>query len=119
MRARHCECVRHGLMVLLFSRSKTHTMGTASVPGQRRDEFGIIPRVIFQLFDMMAEKSSTHTYLLSASFLEIYNDEIFDLLCPIPRGDKSRPMPIIKEGRGDKIEVDNVVKLDLKSAEET
>ena len=46
-------------------------------------------------------------------------DEIFDLLCAIPRGRADRPIPQIKEGRHDKIEVENIVKQEVKGAEET
>jgi len=47
------------------------------------------------------------------------SDEIFDLLCTIPRGRADRPVPQIKESRNDKIEVENIVKAEVKSAEET
>ena len=48
-----------------------------------------------------------------------HSDEIFDLLCTIPRGRADRPVPQIKESRNDKIEVENIVKAEVKSAEET
>lgn len=173
-------------------------MGTASSSGMQAEQYGIIPRVINELFELIKKRENTHTYVLSLSFLEIYksvpphavaactgmerapwtvdrgpwtgagaegavstrahcgmssppppirpdptcvslpvclsaavvpsstalsvlctSDEIFDLLCTIPRGRADRPVPQIKESRNDKIEVENVVKAEVKSAEET
>ena len=94
-------------------------MGTASSAGKAQDDWGIVPRVIHQLFEMMKQKDATHTYLLSCSFLEIHHDEIIDLLCTIPRGRADRPIPVIKEGSADRIEVAHIVKQEVKSYEET
>merc|ERR1719347_2308917 len=60
---------------------KTYTMEGG--PGIEEDETqcGVIPRTIRQIFDIknkMVEKS--WSYKLTASFLEIYNEEIRDLL---------------------------------------
>jgi len=98
---------------------KTHTMGTSSSAHLSPEEYGIIPRVIHELFDLMKSRESSHIFLVNVSFLEIYNDELIDLLCTIPRGRPDRPVPHIKEGRGDKIEVENIVKCEVKSVEET
>jgi kinesin family protein C1 len=56
---------------------KTHTMfGTGS-------DSGIIPRSIAQILDTVEEaKENNWEYALEASFLEIYNETIFDLLTP-------------------------------------
>jgi hypothetical protein len=52
------------------------------------------------------------------------SDDIFDLLCLIPRGRPDRPVPVIKEGRrddggGTSIEVDGMVKAEVKTVTET
>ena len=54
---------------------KTWTMGSASSAGVPKEDLGIIPRVIYQLFDSMKANEKTHTYLLNISFLEIYNGQ--------------------------------------------
>jgi len=48
-------------------------MGTSSCQGLPKEDLGIIPRVIFQLFELMKSKEKTHIYMLNLSFLEIYN----------------------------------------------
>lgn len=41
---------------------------------------GIIPRTIQNLFDKITTQSSTRTYSVYCSYLQIYNERIFDLL---------------------------------------
>ena len=41
---------------------------------------GIIPRTIQNLFDKITNQSSTRTYSVYCSYLQIYNERIFDLL---------------------------------------
>ncbi len=46
---------------------------------------GIIPNAFQQVFDHVALKGSNETYLIRASYFEIYNEEIRDLLSPTPK----------------------------------
>jgi len=56
---------------------KTHTMlGIPSDPVQR----GIIPNCFAQIFGFIDEKSNAMKFLVRCSYLEIYNEEIHDLL---------------------------------------
>ena len=57
---------------------KTHTMeGSSAVP----DERGIIPNAFDTVFaDIDASEASNKTFLVRASFLEIYNENVRDLL---------------------------------------
>ena len=57
---------------------KTFTMGSAS-PGAA-EERGIIPRAIHEIFARVAKLKATHRFSLRISFLEIYNEELRDLL---------------------------------------
>ena len=62
---------------------KTWTMGSASDSTITEGNFGIIPRVINNLFDMINEKEeldSSSTYKVHVQFLEIYGEEVRDLL---------------------------------------
>ncbi|KAJ3319365.1 Chromosome-associated kinesin kif4a [Boothiomyces sp. JEL0866] len=59
---------------------KTHTMGTTA---KMESDSGIIPRACEYIFHAVNEKAQTHPsfdFDLEMSFLEIYNEEIFDLL---------------------------------------
>ena len=55
---------------------KTHTMmGTAEAPG-------IIPRAIRHIFDRIEQSDAGTSYQMRASFVEIYNETVRDLLDP-------------------------------------
>jgi hypothetical protein len=74
---------------------KTHTMGTApprhkleldrthprkTGEEERAGGEGIIPRAVAQLFKSMQELPGGERWSVTASFIEIYNEEIYDLL---------------------------------------
>ena len=62
---------------------KTHTMEGLADPPELR---GIIPNSFQHIFDHVALKSSNEKYLVRASYFEIYNEEIRDLLSKTPKG---------------------------------
>jgi kinesin family protein 11 len=41
---------------------------------------GIVPRALAQMFDTLKEQAESVEYSVRVSFLELYNEEIFDLL---------------------------------------
>ena len=55
-------------------------MGTTSNSKIPRYERGILPRVIENIFEEV-KKNSNFRYTINATFLEIYNEHIIDLLC--------------------------------------
>ncbi|XP_036160904.1 chromosome-associated kinesin KIF4A isoform X1 [Myotis myotis] len=60
---------------------KTYSMGSAYTTEQENEPtVGVIPRVIRLLFKEIAKKSDFE-FTLKVSYLEIYNEEILDLLC--------------------------------------
>ena len=61
---------------------KTHTMEGKTgngVPIEKDTEAGIIPRAMNALFDNLHKTNATE-WSVRVSFLELYNEEIFDLL---------------------------------------
>jgi Kinesin motor domain len=65
----------------IFAYGQTGTGKTHTMEGQRNDsaQQGIIPRAFAYIFDQIGSAGSTK-YLVHASFLEIYNESIRDLL---------------------------------------
>ncbi|XP_036267335.1 chromosome-associated kinesin KIF4A isoform X2 [Pipistrellus kuhlii] len=60
---------------------KTYSMGSAYTTDQENEPtVGVIPRVIRLLFKEI-DKKSDFEFTLKVSYLEIYNEEILDLLC--------------------------------------
>lgn len=57
---------------------KTFTMGSSI--STKPEEEGIIGRVIKELFSEIERKKDKIEFILKISFLEIYNEEIYDLL---------------------------------------
>uniref|UniRef100_A0A0K6SAM5 Kinesin motor domain-containing protein n=1 Tax=Chromera velia CCMP2878 TaxID=1169474 RepID=A0A0K6SAM5_9ALVE len=77
---------------------KTFTMGSASFFSPAPDEAGLIPRVIRDLFAAVAAKRSQTDFEVSCTFLEIYNEEIRDLLAPAARGGGAAGMQPFERG---------------------
>ena len=68
---------------------KTYTMGSSNKTLGFDDEVGMIPRVVHSIFERINEGSAdaagdgaTPEFLVRASFIEIYNEELKDLLHP-------------------------------------
>ncbi|CAM9140129.1 unnamed protein product [Chrysoparadoxa australica] len=65
---------------------KTYTMGSASSARLSDEDQGILPRVIANMFDMIQsskENSSVNiSYIVKCQFLEIYGEDLKDLLDP-------------------------------------
>ena len=59
---------------------KTYTMGSGHTIGIDPNELGIIPRVITFVFDEISKRKKKAEFIIKWSFLEIYNEEIHDLL---------------------------------------
>ncbi|KAL4212137.1 kinesin-domain-containing protein [Rhizopus microsporus] len=101
------------------SSGKTYTMGTAQHDQQiNPKEEGIIPRAMSLLFDSLLQKSmdqpvngvrslrvpaqtsgQKYRYSVKVSFVEIYNEELIDLLNPAPPHEKP-PVTIREDTKG-------------------
>ena len=55
-------------------------MGTAATGFENLGDLGIIPRVIKEVFSEVDQRKKKSDFVVRASFLEIYNEQIIDLL---------------------------------------
>ncbi|KAK0473722.1 kinesin-like protein [Armillaria novae-zelandiae] len=106
------DVVYNGVTVTIFaygvtSSGKTHTMqGTKSDPG-------VIPRVVRSLFERKAVLNHPDTQL-SVSYMEIYKDEVYDLLVTRENGPK---LPVRENGAG-QVFVANLSSIPLQSVQD-
>ena len=86
------EQVVMGYNCTVFAYGQTGTGKTYTMEGERSKEddvcsweddptAGIIPRALHQLFETLSTESTEHT--VRVSFLELYNEELYDLLSPL------------------------------------
>ena len=59
---------------------KTYTMGTSQRFNVLEEDLGIVPRVMGMIFSEIQQRKETAQFVVKVSFLEIYNEEIHDLL---------------------------------------
>ena len=82
------------------------------------DDVGIIPRVLHDIYAKVDERKATISTILKVSFVEIYNEEFYDLLAPKetdrnkrfgknnrPPGSAGTPVRIVETGKGEVIVV--------------
>ena len=98
---------------------KTFTMGTADTVGVTDDMLGIIPRAILQLFEEVDERQEQISIEVKASFLEIYNEEIKDLLAPGGRNQEGRQNIMIRESPDGSINVNGLTEVVVSSCADT
>jgi len=55
-------------------------MGSGHTSGLTEEEHGIIPRVISLIFEEVDKRKKRSEFIVKCSFLEIYNEELIDLL---------------------------------------
>ncbi|XP_062006172.1 kinesin-like protein KIN-5B isoform X2 [Rosa rugosa] len=84
---------------------KTYTMegGMRKKNGNLPAEAGVIPRAVHQIFDTLEAQNAD--YSLRVTFLELYNEEITDLLAPedhsrISEDRQKKPISLMEDGKG-------------------
>ncbi|KAJ8768800.1 hypothetical protein K2173_023704 [Erythroxylum novogranatense] len=84
---------------------KTYTMegGARKKNGEFPSDAGVIPRAVKQIFDILEAQNAE--YSMKVTFLELYNEEITDLLAPEETSkfidDKSKkPIALMEDGKG-------------------
>jgi kinesin family protein C1 len=109
-RSEHSPFSSHSLFA-----GKTHTMQGSGNGAMR----GIIPRAVEQiLLQANVLQSQKWTFNLSASFLEIYNEELKDLLVSMTKaGAKNPPKLAIKRSREGKSFVDGLAEINIDTSD--
>ncbi|MBN3292686.1 KIF4 protein, partial [Polypterus senegalus] len=93
---------------------KTFSMGGTYTSAQENEpSVGVIPRVIKRLFQEKSKRQDCET-TFSVSYLEIYNEEILDLLCTA----KDKPSINIREDPKEGIKIVGLTEKDVCSAPE-
>ncbi|XP_036976300.1 kinesin family member 4 [Acanthopagrus latus] len=93
---------------------KTFSMGGTYTAAQENDSsVGVIPRVIRRIFEEK-EKKADAEFLLAVSYLEIYNEDILDLLC----ASKDKPALSIREDPKEGIKIVGLTEKRVFSAQE-
>ncbi|KAF5750970.1 kinesin-related protein [Tripterygium wilfordii] len=84
---------------------KTYTMegGMRNKGGDLPAEAGVIPRAVRQIFDTLDAQSAD--YSMKVTFLELYNEEITDLLAPednsrLVEDRPKKPISLMEDGKG-------------------
>ncbi|XP_034745087.1 kinesin family member 4 [Etheostoma cragini] len=93
---------------------KTFSMGGTYTSAQENDpSVGVIPRVIRMIFEER-ERRMDCDFCLAVSYLEIYNEDILDLLCP----SKDKPGLSIREDPKEGIKIVGLTERQVFSAQE-
>ncbi|KAJ8412438.1 hypothetical protein AAFF_G00127740 [Aldrovandia affinis] len=93
---------------------KTFSMGGTYTSAQENEPtVGVIPRVVRKIF-LEKEKRADSEFTLVVSYLEIYNEDILDLLC----GSKDKPAISIREDPKEGIKIVGLMEKEVFSAQE-
>jgi len=95
---------------------KTHSMGTAYNADDDPALEGVIPRSVKDIFKYIAEHSDTE-FLVKVSFMELYNEQLFDLLSSKTRREDT--MVDIREDGNKGIKIPGLTETPITSVGET
>ncbi|KAH7950639.1 hypothetical protein HPB51_028326 [Rhipicephalus microplus] len=97
---------------------KTHTMeGPAGELALQDERRGLIPRALHQVFDE-AHKQPHWTYEMVASFIEVYNETLRDLLVPPGQAPPSAPLQLKLARKDGPVRVANLTEVPVTSAQQ-
>ncbi|KAL6649688.1 hypothetical protein ACP70R_013912 [Stipagrostis hirtigluma subsp. patula] len=103
--------VLEGYNCTVFAFGQTGTGKTYTMEGEMRqkvgelpDTAGVIPRAVRHIFDVLEAQKAD--YSIKVTFLELYNEEITDLLASLedqsrlPEDRQKRPISLMEDGKG-------------------
>ncbi|XP_058066129.1 chromosome-associated kinesin KIF4A-like [Anopheles bellator] len=94
---------------------KTYTMGT-DFGGDMGDRTGVIPRAIVDIFEKV-EETQKHSVRTSCSFVELYQENVYDLLS-VKDGPERQTLDI-REGPGGVVLLQGLTEISVTSVSET
>jgi kinesin family protein 6/9 len=74
--------------VLVYGQTGAGKTFTMSGSVQNYKYRGMIPRAISQIFQEIGSRSNDFDYTVRVSYMEIYNELLFDLICDTPTADQ-------------------------------
>lgn len=83
-------------------------------PNLKDDRHGLIFRSFLYLFDLLKQQKDTH-FILKASFLEIYNEKVIDLLNP---GTARKPLAVRWSKKSRSFFVENLFTVDCEELDD-
>ena len=72
--------VLEGFNGTIFAYGQTGTGKTYTMDGKKGDQRGIMPRAFEHIFEFIEANSDSHQFMITVQYVEIYNDELRDLL---------------------------------------
>jgi len=109
-----------GYHVCLFSYGQTGSGKTHTMQGCGNDAMrGIIPRAVEKILEQtQIMQRQKWNFKITASFLEIYNEELKDLLFAMNNGSNSKESKLaIKRNRGGKSYVENLTEFEIETSD--
>ncbi|KAI5062062.1 hypothetical protein GOP47_0022601 [Adiantum capillus-veneris] len=98
--ARVVVSVLDGYNVCIFAYGQTGTGKTFTMEGTVHDR-GVNYRTLEELFELTAKRKGQHEYTISVSVVEVYNEQIRDLLAqPLPPGQCAKKLEIKQVAEG-------------------
>ena len=79
------ECLK-GFNVTIFAFGMTGSGKTHTISGDLNGDMGILPRAVNHVFDSLRKTSCSHSESVSMvclTYVELYNNHLNDLLCPV------------------------------------
>jgi len=95
---------------------KTHSMGTAYNASDDPALHGVIPRSVRDIFRYILDNSDK-SFRVGVSFMELYNEQLFDLLSTKPRREDT--IVDIREDGNKGIKIPGLTEMDITSVEQT
>ncbi|KDQ53292.1 hypothetical protein JAAARDRAFT_137340 [Jaapia argillacea MUCL 33604] len=107
------DVVFSGVTVTIFAYGVTSSGKTHTMQGTKSDQ-GVIPRVVRSLFSKRAHLPPNQTIAFTVSYIEIYKDEVYDLLV---NRDNAPKLPV-RENDAGQVFVANLTKTEIGSVQE-